>query len=521
MALLCVLTVLPIVVVVALMVWRNMAVHVTAFIGWALCVVMAYFFFNTPLEVSMRASLSGLFSSFPITLMVIASILQISFMESTGALRRITVLIKTLSPADKAAQIMMINLSSGTLLVSAGATPVSVLPPIMQGMGYSKFLCIALPAIGFDALCTYSMLGAPLVTYSDLTGVSLVKAAQVFSLYLPVISTAIAFAMLWLVGGVSMMKKGFVPAILAGATLGSVAVAVAYIPILNAGIVLTGVIAGSISILLLIGYLKIMRKPIVDRSRLTEEDLAIEKEMSLAKALSPWIILIASLLIVNFYQPLYSLLFQHYALPVSVIPGQTIKIRPLWNAYTWVLISTILAAPLLKPSGGQVKESLHKWYSRFPKPALSTMFFFMLGLLMNNTGLVNTGEVWKVLNPNNNMISVLAISSAAVFGNLYPLIAGPLGLFGGFVSGSEASTLAMFAKYNIMTSKLLNVNPLVVTAATGIGAGLASVCSPAKLQNAAAVIDAVGEENHVIKKTFPISIILIIAVSIMCFFFSK
>lgn len=520
MALLCVLTLLPIIVVLGLMIWKNTAVHITAFIGWALCVVLAYFFFNTSFEVSMRASLSGLISSFPISLMVLASILQISFMESTGALQRITVLLKTLAPVNKATQIMMVNLSAGTLLVSAGATPVSVLPPIMQGMGYSKFVSIALPALGFDALCTYSMLGAPMVTYSDLAGVSLVKAAQVFSLYLPVISTAIAFAMLWLVGGVKMMKQGYIPAFLAGVSLGLVAVAVAYIPFLNAGIVLTGIIAGFVTILLLILYLKIKRKPVIDRSILTEADLAVEKEMSLAKALSPWIILIGSLLIVNFYQPIYDCLFCNYALPVSVIPGQTVKIRPLWNAYTWVMLSTILSAFILKPNGKQVRAILNKWWSRFPKPVLSTMFFFMLGLLMNNTGLVNAGDVWKVLNPAHNMISVLALSSAAVFGQMYPLIASPMGLFGGFVSGSEASTLAMFAKYNIMTSEILKVNPLIVTAATGIGAGLASVCSPAKLQNAAAVIDAVGEENQVIRKAFPISIILVIIAALMCLAFS-
>jgi len=75
----------------------------------------------------------------------------------------------------------------------------------------------------------------------------------------------------------------------------------------------------------------------------------------------------------------------------------------------------------------------------------------------------------------------------------------------------------MFAKYNIITSGILKFDPLVVTAATGIGAGLASVCSPAKLQNAAAVIDAIGEENNVIKKAFPISVLLVVAAAVMCY----
>ena len=54
----------------------------------------------------------------------------------------------------------MINIGFGTLMVAVGATPVSLLPPILVAMGYSTYVAIALPAIGYDALCTYALLGA-------------------------------------------------------------------------------------------------------------------------------------------------------------------------------------------------------------------------------------------------------------------------------------------------------------------------------------------------------------------------
>lgn len=520
MNMLILLTLLPILVILILLIWKNMSPHFCALIGWLLAVVIAFLFFHTSLEICFRASAAGIIASFPISLMVVVSILQITFMEMTGALKRISVFLKKIAPTDKAAQIMIINLGVGTLLVSVGATPVSVLPAIMVGLGYSKFIAIALPALGFDALCTFSMLGAPLITYSDFTKVPLVQAAQVFTRYLPVIATLIGFSMLWIVGRKNLMKEGFIPCLLAGLTAGLTAVAVAYIPLFNSGIVLTGVIAGANTILVMLIYLKILGKPIIDKSHLTRDEISIEKEMSLIKALCPWIILIASLMVVNFYSPLYTLLFQELELPVSMIPGQFIKTRPLWNAYTWVLISTIVSALIIKPKPQEIKLTLKKWLIRAPKPAISTAGFFMLGLLMNNTGLENVLGIWKVVDPNHNMIAVLADASYRVFGGLYPLIAAPLGLFGGFVTGSEASTLAMFAKYNILTSEMLKIDPLIVTAATGIGAGLASVCSPAKLQNAAAIIDAFGEENRVIKSTYKISVLLIAVTAVMCFFMS-
>ena len=115
------------------------------------------------------------------------------------------------------------------------------------------------------------------------------------------------------------------------------------------------------------------------------------------------------------------------------------------------------------------------------------------------------------------MISVLALSSADFFKGLYPAAATYLGLLGGFVSGSEASTIALFTKYNLMTSKLLDLDFLVVCAGTAIAGGLASVISPAKLQNAAATIDALGIESKVIRVAVVVSIIFTAVAALLTF----
>ena len=78
----------------------------------------------------------------------------------------------------------------------------------------------------------------------------------------------------------------------------------------------------------------------------------------------------------------------------------------------------------------------------------------------------------------------------------------------------------MFTKYHLLTSKLLNVDALIVTAVTAIGGGLASVISPAKLQNAAATIDALGIESQVIKTAFIISIVITLAASVIAMLFA-
>ncbi len=68
-----------------------------------------------------------------------------------------------------------------------------------------------------------------------------------------------------------------------------------------------------------------------------------------------------------------------------------------------------------------------------------------------------------------------------------------------------------------MTSDILKVNPLVVTAGTAIAAGLASVISPAKLQNAAATIDSLGIESKVIKIAIPIALVFTTVAALLTF----
>lgn len=514
------LTLLPIAAIMFLMVKRHCAADTSGVIGWLLTLIIAGLFFDTSVESGLRSSGAGIIASFPVSLMVVTSILQITFMEATGALQRVAVFLKTFGSGNRAVQIMLINVGAGTLLVAVGATPVSILPPILIALGYSKFVAVALPAIGFDALCTFALLGAPLVVYSDLTGTPLVQSAQVFAKFLPIISMLIGFGMLWIVDGWKLVKEGFRPCVVAGLTNGGVAVAVSHIPFLATGVVLTGVMAGFCTMVVMLIYLKLLGQPIVDRSQLTEADLEVEKRMSLGTALSPWIILIAASFAINFYPPWFNLLYKDIAMPISVIPGQILKTRMLWNAYTWVLISTVLSALFIRPSSKEVQRVLAKWAKRAPRPALSAAIFFAIAFVMNNSGLKNLGTEWKVVEPSMNMIWVLSQGSAMAFGSLYPFISGYLGLFGGFLSGSEASTIAMFAKYHLLTSKILNVDPLIVTAVTAIGGGLASVISPAKLQNAAATIDALGIESEVIKTAFAISAAIGFAASLMALFFA-
>ena len=70
----------------------------------------------------------------------------------------------------------------------------------------------------------------------------------------------------------------------------------------------------------------------------------------------------------------------------------------------------------------------------------------------------------------------------------------------------------------VAPERLLAIS-LLVAAVSGIGGGLASVISPAKLQNAAAVIDKIGMESQVIRATAVIAAIMTLAAAALTFVF--
>jgi len=186
------LTLLPIVLIVVMLIAFQQPADISGTIGWTAMALVAFLVFNTSMEVIVRSTAAGFIRSFAVSLMVATSLLQMAYMEKTGALKRIVIFIKTIARDNRAVQVMMINIGFGTLMVAVGATPVSILPPILVGMGYSTYVAIALPAIGYDSLCTYALLGAPIVIFVDIANsflkpqgmeLSLHQAGMIFSLF--------------------------------------------------------------------------------------------------------------------------------------------------------------------------------------------------------------------------------------------------------------------------------------------------------------------------------------------------
>jgi lactate permease len=507
------LAISPVIVVFVIMVFLKLPADITGLIGWAFTALLAWLLFRTGWGVILRASASGIVASLPVSLVVAASILQMTLMQKTGALGRIIVSLKTLSPGNQVVQILMINVGIGTVLTALGAVPVSVLPPIMLALGYSTFAAIALPAIGYDSLCTYAMLGVPVVMFAQFTNQRPEAVGSYFARFMPVVTTLIALGMLWIVGKWRMVLRGLLPAIVTGLVAGGIAIWMNHIGLVT----LTGIASGAGVVVIMVVYLLVLRKPVVDRALLNDDDRKTEQVMSLGRALAPWIILIVLSLVSN--EPwigIKKLLFDKLAMPWSIIPRQPERPRVFWQAYWWILVSLALSLPFLRANRSQLRETFKTWWKRAPRPVFAAAIFFAMAYIINHSGkpgLLDGNGRWLLPDPDFNMVTIVANVSAHVLGRFYALVAPYLGLLAGFVSGSETSAIAMLTKLHFDTAQKIGSSGYVIAAASAIGGGLASVISPAKLQNAAAAIDRIGLETEVIKTTVIIAVVIVLAVA--------
>ncbi|MHA1684786.1 MAG: L-lactate permease, partial [Candidatus Heimdallarchaeaceae archaeon] len=367
------LIILPFLIGIGLLVFLKLKADTVGTIVFALILVLAITYFHTDWRVSLLASLAGMIKSFPISLMVLTSILMMTYMEKTGALRKIVVSFKKIGGGNKAFQIMIINLAFGTFLVSIGATPVTMLPPVLAAMGYSAFVSVALPAIGYDPLCTYALLAIPAVFFADFMGISLQTSGLMFSYYMPVVTLGIALAMLWLGGGSKLLfsKDGLIFGFAAGLTAGVTAIISNYLKVVT----LTGVVAGIVTAVVLVLIARLKKIKIIDNTVLTPEEQKIDSEMPLWRALTPWMFLIVFAAITNLITPIFSILHDQLPFPIT-ISEVVIKTAFLSQAYFWVLVATICSIPFLGWKREHITETSKIWLKRSLRPVYAAAIYF-------------------------------------------------------------------------------------------------------------------------------------------------
>ncbi len=502
-----------------------------AFVGLVVTIVLAVFQFGTPFEVALGASAYGFVKSFGISVSVAATMLMIFLMKEAGALQTVSKVIKQQVIGNEI-QALYIGIGFGSFLSSLGVVTPALFPPLLVTMGFSPVSSIAIAVLGYDPTTSFSLLSVPITLPAEaslrLIGVQLsaVEMAFKIALFLPLVSTGFAFAILWLVGGRSSMRKGAVPAVVCGLTLafaclGTVGLdyftGVEYVPLR-----IVGVVAGLCAMVSLYAYQKLRPQSVIKQK---PADYPSGKEIW--RSFSPWILLTALAAVVSVPQIgrwLSNLLGE--AEKITIFADLTVDLDLLSQIYTWIVVAILLSLFTLRLTRKQVRNAVGVWVRRFAGPFLAYSLYFCIAFVMAYSAMtVANGALGpSALYSELNMNVILGSTLASVFGAGYIFVAASLGLFGAVVGGSETSSNVLFLKIQktaadrIGLSEAGFVTPRFMTiygshAAAG---GIASAVTPAKINNAVVTIDAGKEtESLIMRKHLIVAVLLTIATGIM------
>lgn len=472
-----------------------------AFVGWGLAIVLAISNFgNTPLDTGV-SSIVGILKSFGIAFTVAATMLLIYIMQEAGALKTISTIIKR-QVAGTELQALYIGVGFGSFLSALGVVTPALFPPLLMAMGFSQLAAISVAVLGYDPTTSFSLLGIPITLPSQLFGLNAIEFAFKIAVYLPIISTGFAFAILWLVGGRTSMRKGMIPGLLCGLSLAAgclvsagVDYAIGYelIPLR-----IIGVIAGLFTMLTMTVYGRIFHEVNLE----TAFGEKVERG-EVWRSFSPLVILTILAVIVSIPSIGDMLSNAPGALEVIVVGSQSVDLDILSQIYTWIFIATIISLVTLKPTRDQLRNGVKLWLKRTPAPVLTFMIYFAVSFVMSGS----------------TMNQVLGGTLALVFGGAYIYVSSSLGFLGAIVGGSETTSNVLFYKIQKTASDTIGLSANQFTTLYGghaVAAGVASSVTPSKINNAVATVAAGKEtESIIMRKHLIVALILTVVTCLL------
>ena len=510
-----ILAVSPVIIVLICAWLLRMPADFSALAGLVAAVLIAATHFQTEASIVGKSIIIGILWSLPIALFIAASMLQALFMERVGALRRISIFLKSFSARDKAAQVIIINIGITAALIGFGVNPLSILPLLLIGIGTTTYAAIALPAVGTAALFIYAFLGMTVSTFAlHLGGGQTFDQAGAFIVpYLWPATFVITLGLLYIQGGLRLVGRGVLHALITATVVWGIASLASGFRATH----MTGILAGIGVVIVMCVWTRIQGNRIIDRSVLTSEDKADEKQILLPVAMLPLFLTALFTLLILLVPTIKDFLKDIVSIPVRIFFTHQFRFYVVWHLYFWILIATLISMLFFKSGLRAFRESLAIWARRAPRPTISIILFTATAFVMMYSGFVEESVAhYKALvlpDGNLNMIHVIQDFCASTFGTLYPFFGTVAGLRVGFISGSAALPISVLTRTHLEIAEEL-FKPggagIFIAAASALAASLSLMINPAWLMNASAVIGKPGYESRALRSTIIIAFITVI-----------
>ncbi len=518
---------IPVVTLLVLIASGKVKAHIAAIIALILANIVAIFVFTMPANLSIRASVLGIFVGFfPIGWIVLNVIFLYRITVETGRFELLQRAIGGVT-TDRRLQLLLIAFAFGAFFEGASGfgTPVAITAAVLIGLGFSPLAASGLSLIANTAPVAFGALGTPIQGLASVTGLDPYTLGAMVGRQLPFFSLLVPFWLIWAFAGWRGMMAIW-PAIL----VTGVSFAIPQFVIsnfINPWIVDIG--ASLISMGCLILFLKVWQPKelwLSPKLRGNDESAATMKpakamnktpltQAQLWSALLPWIIVCVIMLIWGngaFKTWANSIFVWNYPVPelhnmINKVPPVAAKPTPEGAVFgftylsftgTGMLIAAIISGFLM----GFSPAKLISEYGRTIKVCAIS--------LITISAMLAIGTLTRL----SGVDATLGLAFAAT-GVLYPFFGTLLGWLGVALTGSDTASNVLFGNLQKITSEQLGLSPILMAAANSSGGVMGKMIDAQSIVVASTATNWYGHEGSILRYVFLHSIALACLVGVL------
>lgn len=547
------LAALPVLILFYLLVIRRATPPVAAGGGALAALLVAVAVYRMPASMAgMAFAYGAMFGLFPICWTIVNAMFLYNITVITGRFEQIKNSVAGLS-ADHRLQAILIAFAFGAFLEGAagGGTPVAICAAMMVGLGFQPFQAACLCLIANTSPVAYGGFGTPILTLQGVTGIDGAVLSKMAGNQLPFLSVLVP---LWLVRCMCGWKQTaeVLPAI---AVAGGSFATCQYVFAHSAAFPLTDIAGGLVSLVMTALFLSHWKPKNIWRSEAHIDEVAgvgpithvnshgshgetlphvvgehprgsithvTVPRMGLGPALHAWlpfIVLCTLMAGVGTYKKAidgFSLgpVKTVYEISVPTLDKRVVRTPPVvekevhepavfrlnWLTMpgTSVLLTILAVIPMLCVSRKQLREATRLTYRQMFIPVPTIVCMLGLGYVTRYGGLDATlGMAFKNT------------------GVLYPFFAAILGWLGVFLTGTDASSNALFGSLQKITALQLGLSPILICTANSTGGVMGKMIDAQSICVATAATDRVGTEADIFKFVIWHSLALAVIVGLL------
>ena len=487
---------LPILLVLALMLFFRRGSHQAGFVGWLAGIGVAFLFFGLNGSVLWVSQTKALLLVLNVLAVLWPALMMYHIVDKAGGVRAIAYALQEMIPEPGWLLVVLAWMLSPLVENLAGfGLPIAIIAPMLILLGVIPVRAVAAVAIGHSWAVSLGGMALAFRTMTDITGMN---EGEVFP-----------WAALLL--GVSILLTGLSSAFVTKQLhywkrillLSLVVALTQYVTGVTGMIPLSSFTAAIVGIG---GGLLLTRRP-------PGQKLKATRSPQLWAGLVAYGILFTSVVVISVLKPLNRLLASvrlETAFPEVITndglltaAGPGFIFKPFTHPGIWILFSAVAAAILLPrithSKSAHLKDALvATWHSALPA-SLGTLFMIGLSSLMEHTG----------------MTQLIAQGLSLTFGSVYPLVAPLVGTLGAFATGSNTNSNILFGPMQKSVATLLAISPVILLAAQTTGGALGSMIAPAKILVGCSTAGILGKAGQVLRTTLPYCLALCVLLGLL------